>query len=45
MIKAVVYEAQESEDRFSAGSRALLCWFQSGRKELGSCNRFEELNK
>ena len=25
--------------------RALLSWFQSGGKGLGSCNRFEELNK
>ena len=31
--------------RFSAGPRALLSWFQSGRKGLGSCNHFEELNK
>ena len=29
----------------AAGPRALLSWFQSGRKGLGSCNRFEELNK
>ena len=33
------------EDPFPAGPRALLCWFQSGRKGLGSCNRFEKLNK
>ena len=32
MVKAVVYEAQGGEDRFPAGSRALLSWFQSGRK-------------
>ena len=45
MVKTVVYEAQEGEDRFPAGPRALLNWFQSGRKGLESCNRFEELNK
>ena len=45
MVKAVVHQAQGDEDRFPAVSRALLSWFQSGRKELGSCNRFEELNK
>ena len=45
MVKAVVRQAQGGEDRFSAGPRALLSWFQSGRKGLGSCNRFEELNK
>ena len=45
MVKAVVHQAQWDEDRFSAGPRALLSWFTSGRKELGSCNRFEELNK
>ena len=38
-------EAQRGEDRFPAGPRALLSWFQIGRKGLGSCNRFEELNK
>ena len=45
MVKAVVHQAQGDEDRFPAGPRALLSWFQSGRKGLGSCNRFEELNK
>ena len=45
MFKAVVHEAQGGEDLFPAGSRELLSWFRSGRKELGSCNRFEELNK
>ena len=35
----------KGEDRFPAGPRALLRWFQSGRKGLESCNRFEELNK
>ena len=45
MVKAVVHQMQEGEDRFLAGPRALLGWFQSGRKGLGSCNRFEELNK
>ena len=39
------WQAQGAEDRFPAGPRALLSWFQSGRKGLGSCNRFEELNK
>ena len=45
MVKAVVYEAREGEDQFPAAPRALLSWFQSGRNRLGSCNRFEELNK
>ena len=43
MVKAVVHQGQGGEDRFPAGPRALLSWFQSGRKGLGSCNRFEEL--
>ena len=34
MVKAVVYEAQGGEDRFPAGPRALLRWFQSGRKGI-----------
>ena len=33
MVKAVVHQAQGGEDRFPAGARALLSWFQSGRKE------------
>ena len=45
MVKAGVYEAQGGEDQFPAGPRALLSWFRSGRKGLGTCNRFEELNK
>ena len=45
MVEAVVYEARGGGVRFTAGPRALLSWFQSGRKGLGSCNRFEELNK
>ena len=45
MVKAVVYEAQGGEDRIPAGPRALLTWFRSERNRLGSCNRFEELNK
>ena len=45
MVKAVVHQAQGGEDRFPAGPRTLLSWFQSGRKGLGSCNRFEERNK
>ena len=45
MVKSVVHQAQGGEVRFPAGPRALLSWFQSGRKGLGSCNRFEELNK
>ena len=45
MVKAVVHQAQGGEDRFPAEPRALLSWFQSGRKGLGSCNHFEELNK
>ena len=36
MVKAVVDQAKGggSEDRFPAGPRALLCWFQSGRKSI-----------
>ena len=34
MVKAVVYEAQGGEDRFPAGPRALLRWFQSGSKGI-----------
>ena len=45
MVKAVVHQAQGSEDRSPAEPRALLSWFQSRRKELGRCHRFEELNK
>ena len=45
IVKAVLFEAQGGEDRFLAGPRAFLSWFQSGRNRLGSCNRFEELNK
>ena len=45
MVKAVVHQAQWGGDRFPPGPKALLSWFQSGRKGLGSCNRFEELNK
>ena len=44
-VKAVVHQGLGGEVRFPAGPRALLSWFQSGRKELESCNRFEELNK
>ena len=43
MVKAVVHQAQGDKDRFPAGPRALLSWFQSGRKGLGSWNRFEKL--
>ena len=45
MVEAVMHQAQGGEDRFPAGPRALLSCFQSGRKGLGSCNRFEKLNK
>ena len=45
IVKAVVHQGQGGEDGFPAGPRALLSWFQSGRKGLGTCNRFEELNK
>ena len=45
MVKAVVRQGQGGEDRFPPGPRALLSWFQSERKGLGTCNRFEELNK
>ena len=34
MVKVVVYAAQGGEDRFPAGPRALLSWFQSGRKRI-----------
>ena len=44
MVKAVIHQGQGGEDPFPAGPRALLSWFQSGRKGLGSCNRFEQLN-
>ena len=44
-VKAVVHQAQGGEGRFPAGPGALLSCFQSGRKGLGSCNRFEEFNK
>ena len=45
MVKAVVHQDQGGEARFPVGPRALLSWFQSGRKGLESCNRFEKLNK
>ena len=45
MVEAVMHQTQGGEDRFPAGPRALLSWFQSGRKGLGNCNRFEKLNK
>ena len=45
MVKAVVHQAQGGKDGFPDGPRALLIWFESGRKGLGSCQRFEELNK
>ena len=45
MVKAAVHEAQGGQDPFPAAPRALLSWFQSGRKGLGSFNRFETLNK
>ena len=45
MVKTVVHQAQGGEDRSPGGPRTLLSWLQSGRKGLGSCNRFEELNK
>ena len=34
MVKAVLFEAQVGEDRFPAGPRALLRWFQSVRNRL-----------
>ena len=45
MVKVVVHQAQGGMNRLPAEPRALLIWFESGRKGLGSCNRFEELNK
>ena len=35
LFKAVLFVAQGGEDRFPAGQRALLRWFQSGRNRLG----------
>ena len=35
MAKAVVQQAHGGEDRFPTGPRAVLSWFQSGRKGLG----------
>ena len=35
MVKPVLFEAQGGEDRFPAGPRSLLRWFQSGRNRLG----------
>ena len=45
MVLCCCARSPRGEGRFPAGPRALLSWFQSGRKGLGSCNRFEELNK
>ena len=45
MVKIVVHQAQGGKGRFPAARRALLIWFESAGKGLGSCNRFEELNK
>ena len=35
MVNAVMYKAHGVEDRFPAGPRVLLSWFQSGRNQLG----------
>ena len=35
MVKAVLFEAHGGEDRFPAGPRALLRWFQRGRNRSG----------
>ena len=35
MVMAVLFEVQGGEDRFPAGPRALLRWFQRGRNRLG----------
>ena len=32
MVEAVVHQGQGNEDRFPAGRRELLSWFQSGKK-------------
>ena len=45
MVKVAVHQAKGGKARFPAGPRALLIWFESGRKGLVSCNRFEEPNK
>ena len=34
VVKAVVCVAQGVDDRFPAGPRALLSWFQSGSKRI-----------
>ena len=42
MVKAVLFEAQGGEDRFPAGQRALLRWFQRVRNRLSrikKCSR------
>ena len=35
MVKVVVHQAQRGKDRLPAGPRALLIWFEIGRKGLG----------
>ena len=45
MVTAAVHQVQGGKDRFPAGPRAFLSWFQCGKKGLESCNRFEKLNK
>ena len=40
MVKAVLFEAQGGEDRFPAGLRALLRWFQSGRNRLSRIKKY-----
>ena len=45
MVNIVVHQAQGGKARFPAARRAHLIWFESAGKGLGSCNRFEELNK
>ena len=35
MVKAVAFEAQMDENRFSAGQLSLLSWFKSVTKGLG----------
>ena len=40
MVMAVLFEALGGEDRFPAGPRALLRWFQSGRNRLSGIKKW-----
>ena len=43
MVKAVVHQAQGGEDRFPESTFKFVS--EAKKKALGTCNRFEELNK